>query len=336
MDIYTQEGYLDFKQIIFDKQTFNFIIGARGVGKTFGALSYCLLNKIKFVYLRTRNEQIKKLSNPAFNPFKPINEEYNRHIRINNKKTGGITQFIDEDDDNNIVGYMLPLSTFSNFRGFDLSDIDIIIYDEFIPEKEERPLRNQAAILFNAYETSNRNRELKGRKPIKLICMSNANTIFNDIFLYLKITKKVYDMHKKKKMYYYDQDRDLSIYCLFDSPISERKKNTALYKLTAGTDFIDMAIENDYTIENEDLIRSFNISGFRPVCAVGECYFYVNSESLYYMTTFKKGVFQKSYGTEENSILNFRHNNYMIWNAFLQNRLFFEDIYCMEFFNVIY
>lgn len=333
--LYLENGYLNIEHIINDKHTFNFIIGARGVGKTFGALSYCYQNKIKFIYLRTRDTQIKKLSNPAFNPFKAINDEYGSDIGVNNKKTGGISQFIDNNT-NEIIGYMLPLSIFSNFRGFDLSDIEIILYDEFIPEKDEQPLKNQAAILWNAYETSNRNRELKGKDPIKLICMSNANTIFNDIFLDLKLTKTVYDMQRKKRTYYADDSRDLSVYCLFDSPISQKKKQTALYKLTAGSEFQDMAIDNTYTIENETMIRSLNISGFKPVCGVGECYFYVNSDNVYYMTTFKKGVFRKIYNTEENALLNFKHNNYMIWSAFLNEKLFFENIYCLEFFRVIY
>lgn len=335
MNIYLNSGYLDFEQVYNDKRTFIFMVGARGVGKTFGALSYCLQHNIKFIYLRTKDTIVKKLSNDAFNPFKPVNEMYNRHIKVNNKRTGGVTQFIDQDN-NEIVGYMLPLSTFSNFRGFDLSDIELILYDEFIPEVDERPLKNQAQILFNAYETSNRNRELQGRKPIKMICMSNANTIFNDIFLYLKITKKVYEMQKKHRMYYYDPERDLAIYCLFDSPISEAKKETALYKLTAESEFSSMALDNEYTIENEDLIRTYNITGFKPVCNVGECYFYVNGNNIYYMTTFKKGVFVKTYSNQENSILNFKHNHYQIWSAFLDNRLFFEDIYCMEYFNMIY
>ena len=312
------------------------MIGARGTGKTFGALSFCLERKLKFIYLRTKDTIVKKLSNEAFNPFKPINAFYNRDIAINNKKTGGITQFIDRQNDNEIIGYMLPLSIFANFRGFDLIDIDVILYDEFIPELNERPLKEQASTLFNAYETANRNRELQGYPPMKLICMSNANTIFNDIFMYLKLTKKVYEMVKKHKQYYYNVERNYTIYCLQDSPISQQKRQTALYKLTSGTDFESMAIDNEFTIENEELIKSYNMNGFKPVCSVGECFFYVNGNDMYYMTTFQKGVFTKRYGTEKNSLLNFKHNNYHIWSAFLDNRLFFEDIFCMEYFNMIY
>ena len=46
----------------------------------------------------------------------------------------------------------MALSTVSNLRGFDMSDCTLLIYDEFIPEPHERPLKNEAAALFNAYE----------------------------------------------------------------------------------------------------------------------------------------------------------------------------------------
>ena len=37
-----------------------------------------------------------------------------------------------------------------------------IIFAEFIPEAHERLIKNEAAALFNFYETINRNRELDG------------------------------------------------------------------------------------------------------------------------------------------------------------------------------
>jgi hypothetical protein len=40
------------------------------------------------------------------------------------------------------IGYTCALSTLSNMRGFDASDIQLLICDEFIPEKHERLLKN--------------------------------------------------------------------------------------------------------------------------------------------------------------------------------------------------
>lgn len=332
-NIYQESGYLNFNTLYDDVNPFVFCIGARGVGKTFGALQYCIDNGIKFIYLRSRAEQIKKLSGEALNPFKAINNVLGYDIRVNNRKTNGITQVLRGDD---IIGYMLPLSTFHSFRGFDLSDVDCIIYDEFIPEKSEKVLKEQAEILFNAYESVNRNRELSGRHPVKLICLSNANNIFNDLFLYLKITKKVYDMVKKKQLYYCDVNRKMSIYCLFDSPISEKKKNTVLYQITLGTEFEEMAISNEFAIENEHLLKAMNISGFSPVANIGEIYIYSNSDNIYYITTFKKGVFKRVYTFNDTGKASFRRNQYSLWLAFLENRIYFEDIYCLEMFNLIY
>lgn len=337
MNIFLENGYLDFSKLYYDSSPFIFCVGARGTGKTFGSLSFCYKNKLKFIYLRSKDNIVKKLSNEMMNPFKPVNEEIGCNVVLNTKKTGGVPVFQEiTEAGTDVIGYMMPLSTFSNFRGFDLSDVDIIIYDEFIPETAERPVKDQAATLFNMYETVNRNRELKGKKPVKLICLSNSNTIFNDIFLSLKLTRKVYSMMNKGQLYYRDDSRGISLYNIQNSPISKAKKETALYKLTAGSDFQEMALENRYSIQYEHLIRSLNIQQFKPVVLVGECCIYKNDNDQYYMTTFEKGVFPASFTMADNDLIKFRHDQYSVWKAFLSNRLIFEDIYCLEVFNLIY
>lgn len=337
MSVFLENGYLDFEKLYNDPSPFIFCVGARGTGKTFGSLQFCYQQGLKFIYLRSKDNVVKKLSNEMMNPFKPVNEELGIEVELNNKKTGGVPVFQERVEDQiKVIGYMMPLSTFANFRGFDLSDIDVIIYDEFIPEAGERPVKDQAATLFNMYETVNRNRELKGSAPVKLICLSNSNTIFNDIFLSLKLTRKVYSMMVKGQLYYRDIPRGISLFNIQHSPISQKKKETALYKLTIGSDFQEMALENRYSIQYENLIKSQNIQHYKPVVIVGETCIYRNDQDLYYMTTFKKGVFPAMFSMAENDLIKFRHDHYSIWKAFLSNRLYFEDIYCLEVFNLIY
>ena len=143
-------------------------------------------------------------------------------------------------------------------------------------------------------------------------------------------------MVKKKQLYYCDVNRKMSIYCLFDSPISEKKKNTVLYQITSGTEFEEMAISNEFAIENEHLLKAMNISGFSPVANIGEISIYSNSDNIYYITTFKKGVFKRVYTFNDTGKASFRRNQYSLWLAFLENRIYFEDIYCLEMFNLIY
>ena len=67
----------------------------------------------------------------------------------------------------------MALSTFGNLRGVDFSDVDMIFFDEFVPQKNARPIKAEAEAFFNLYETVNRNRELDGRPPVRVLMLSN-------------------------------------------------------------------------------------------------------------------------------------------------------------------
>lgn len=335
MSLYLPSGYLNAAALFNDPSPFVFMIGARGIGKTYGALKYVKDNSLRFVYLRMTDIEVKNLSGASFNVFKSINEDTGSEIQTRREKN--VVRFVDESTpDKKTVGYMFALSTLSNFRSFDLSDVDVIIFDEFIPEANKRPLRNMAETLFNAYESINRNRELKGKPPIKLLGLANSNNIFNDIFFYLRVTKRVYDMRKKGRERYEDRERGLTIFYSQGAPVSEAKKETALYKLTQGTGFQSVAIDNDFSFEDSRLISPKNLNGFKPVVNIGELYIYSNSDNLYYITTYRQGVFKYTYEMVTTDITSYLRTFYHVWAAYIDNRLSFEDVYCVEVFNLIY
>ena len=92
---------------------------------------------------------------------------------------------------------MLALSTISNVRGFDATDRDVLIYDEFIPERHERPIKDEATAFFNAIETIQRNRELEGKDPLTVLCLANANELANPLFIELKLVKRAMALIRK-------------------------------------------------------------------------------------------------------------------------------------------
>ena len=109
-----------------------------------------------------------------------MNSDYGYSYEISGGNISTITQ--KEDGKNILKGYAGALSTFSNIRGADFSDVKIIIYDEFIPEKTNRcSIRNEWDALLNLIETVNRNRELEGEESVKIILLSNATNIECDI-----------------------------------------------------------------------------------------------------------------------------------------------------------
>lgn len=307
--IYLSSGYVNIPYILAFKVPFIFCVGGRGTGKTYGAFRHVLENKIKFLYMRRTQAQADIVNKPEFSPIKTpaadlgllITSEsvtkYNSAYYLGKKDTDG--RILPEGLP---IGYTLALSTVSNLRGFDMSDCEILIYDEFIPERHERPIKMEGSALFNAYETINRNRELSGRPALKLLSLANANDITNPIFQELDIIDKVYQMQKTGQAITINEKRGYAVVLLQDSPISQAKRQTALYRLTAGSDFESMSIDNSYNVDFDT--QKINLAEFMPVFEYAGAFFYLHkSKPLYYVSTHKSGspielseqLYKKSY-----------------------------------------
>lgn len=254
-NIYLSSGYFNVEYVLRFPVPFIFVVGGRGTGKTYGTLRYVLEKNIKFIYMRRTQAQADIINKPEFTPFKSVTRDTGQIITSVpvTKYNSAFYRAKLEDDkllpEGAPIGYTMALSTVSNLRGFDMSDCTLLIYDEFIPEPHERPLKNEAAALFNAYETINRNRELTGSQALKVLCLANSNTLNNPIFSALGVMDKVLTMEKKQQAVTINADRGYAIIMLSGSPVSQQKKNTALYALTQGTEFSRMAIENSYNVQ---------------------------------------------------------------------------------------
>ena len=331
MKLYDNNNFVKIAEIMQHEATFIFIYGGRGTGKTYGALKAMIENHYKFIYLRRLASQVDIVKKDDMQPFKSLNTDMGWDIRpfpINKY----ISAFYDTDytDDGKPIpageslGLLTSLSTFSNLRGVDGSDIDIIIEDEFIPELNERPIKGEANALFNAYETINRNRELKGQKPVKLLCLANSNRIDNPLFMELGLITIAEKIRKSGNEYYYDKKRKMLLVDLYKSKISEEKAETALYQLTRGTEYFEMAIRNRFMNEERGRIETRPIKEYKPVCAIGEiCIYKHKSKNEYYVTGFKSGS-PKTYGTGERDRERFRKDYLNIWRAYMHKQVVFE------------
>lgn len=326
-ELYLESGYLNVDHIMSLDYPFTFIIGARGVGKTYGVLEYIYENKEKYIHLRRTQVQADLLSSSAFQPYKQLCADKGWNIGVNSvaKNVSGIAE-IEDDVFKDNFGYICALSTFSNLRGFDASDVNIIFYDEFIPETTAKPIRSEYETLLNVYETVNRNRELKGCKPVKLICCANSNTIDNPYFIGLGVINKIASMQSKGRMIYKDDSRGLLIINLSKSPISQKKKNTALYRLSDNTDFGQMALENLYAGTDMSTISRERLIEYKPKVNVGEITIYVHkSKRVYYATTHKSGT-PVAFSTSTDDLERYRNAYRKIFMcAYYEDRFLFED-----------
>ena len=68
--IYTEQGWINWDYIIKQNAAFNMVVGARGVGKTYGLMKYCIEHKRPFIYLRRLKSQLEQCATNSGNPFK--------------------------------------------------------------------------------------------------------------------------------------------------------------------------------------------------------------------------------------------------------------------------
>lgn len=300
MNIYNENGYIDIPSIINQGMTFMFITGARGTGKTYGTLKYLIESKRSFIMMRrTASEMEMMYATEKLNPFNKLNEDngWNYGVFKASKYTGLVYDRIVDKDGKYLpkgepIGLIIALSTVANIRGFDGSAFDFIFYDEFIPEAHVRSIKNEDQAFLNCYETINRNRELEGKPPVTCLCASNSNRLDNPIYEGLGFITKVDEMKQKKQMVSIMPKRQTMLVNMEDSPISDKKRHTALYQLTAGSEFERMALDNQYVgEENRGTIISKNLKEYKPLVKVGEITIYEHkSENKFYISTHTSGT----------------------------------------------
>lgn len=325
---YPESGYVNIEGILREGYPFNFVCGGRGTGKTYDALRTARNKGIKFVLLRRTQTQADIISNPKFSVFKPLNDDLGWNVqpeKLGDKQKG----FVEND---NVIGYVMALNTLSNMRGFDASDIELIIFDEFIPEKHERPIKNEAEALWNAYETINRNRELKGIPPVQLLCLANANDITNPVFESLSLIRIADRMQKKGTERWTDEKRGIQLIMLQRSPISNKKGGTALYHLTEGSSFSKMSLENSFNVDRQH-VRPRPLCEYIPACKVGElCIYRHKTENRLYCTTHEAGVFKRKYSASDSDRIYYRRIFYLHWEMYISNQIDFGDVLSEKLF----
>ena len=337
LNLFDKNGYIDFNKVMNTGMTYTFITGGRGTGKTFGALLWAINNNKRFIFMRRTQVQVDLIQTPELNPFNALGSVLGKKYlfcmkKINKNITGVYRGELNPDTGiyepaGEVLGYIMALSTVSNIRGFDASNMDILIYDEFIGEKHEKVIKAEGTAFLNAIETISRNRELQGKDPLKVVCLSNSNDLANPVFIELKLVTLVEKMLKKDQMLSTFPERDLAIFLIKNSPISERKKTTSLYKLAGNSSFTDMSIGNEFTEDNRAMVKSMNLKEFVPVLAVGEMYIYRHKSNrrMYYVSEHKTGKFMQQYNSDMTELKRFKSDYYFFKLAYLNRHVFFEN-----------
>ena len=330
-NLYTPEGWVNSQLWFDDPAPFVIALGGRGIGKTFGALDYLTSGDvpIKHIYMRRTQAQIDACKVPELNPYKSVNDMRGRNYVLTamGKYTAGLyrTELVDgvSKPVDPVLGLGIALSVFANIRGVDGLGYDILLYDEFIKERHERPFAHEGDAFLNAYETLNRNRELQGRRPLKAVLLSNSNDLASPILDALGVVGIIDKMQRKCRETGHVRD-DISIYLYNDSPVSDRKRNTALYRVSNSEDFRNMALQNKFGAANYENVRSRPLREFTPLVSIGNVTVYAHaSDGSFYVVDGIKA--QERFTTLPNDIKSFRRSYYYLYEALLTKSLFYSS-----------
>lgn len=275
--------FYDIRKDCKSDMPFKIIIGPRGCGKTYSVLDYMQevsSESSKFIYMRRDGTEIDSCASDYGNPFKSLNMDKGYSIspfQISKFNGFGIGNDITAE----CIGYGVALSTFASMRSQDFSDVDRIFFEEFIPEKHKRKIKGEGQALLNLYETINRNRELKGEKPVEMIMCANGIDLANPILLELGATSLIAKMLANKQRRLTVPEKQLYIEIIPRTKVSEAKEQTALYKL-ANKDFIVDALDTTFRGADLQFVRKgVNLRSYKTEFSYGNYVVFSNKEHFY-------------------------------------------------------
>lgn len=254
--------YYDLQEVLSYNALFNFIIGERGVGKTYGCKKFCIKDFIKngnqFVYLRRYNTELKESIDGFFDGLLKNHEFEDHEFKITMKK-----QTAKIYCDGELMGLGLTLSTASQLKSKEFPYMKNIIYDEFIIDKGVyHYLQNEVHSFLDICETLFRLRDFRA------FLLGNAVNRANPYFNYFKL-----EMPYNSDIKTYE-DGTILVNYIKNEMYREVKKNTRFGRLISKTEYGQYAIDNQWLHENKTFIgkRPEQAKFYFTLCVSGSKY----------------------------------------------------------------
>lgn len=279
-----------------------FVWSGRNTGKTYSALRYMLETGKKFVFLKRTVEDVSfllagsgkvgtKLSQYGadVSPFVAINRDFNTNVRafgIYKGYLGGFWKCNEKNEpQGEPIGYILSLNAIAKVKGFDLSDCDFVIFDEFIPSPWERVDKQEGKQLLDLYMTISRDREHRGREPLKLLCLANPTEVNCPVFQELEIADDAVKMTTHGEEYKIVRGMCLHEIKMCDAFI-EKENGMIAVKAMENTAWHDLTVGEGFAYNDFGMISPQALKGYRCLCEIRyrrNRWFLYQKDSIYYV-----------------------------------------------------
>lgn len=298
--------YYDIKKDLLPFLWCIIVYGGRNTGKTYSTLRRAIEQEKIFIFLKRTKEDIKLLCsggskkakdlgvNVDTSPFVSLNRDFGWNIKAFMLEDMGIFCHCDKEGQpvkgKDPVGYIMSLSMVSKYKGFDMSYVDWLIFDEFVPKLWDRKIKTEGESLLELYKTVSRDREHRGKDPLLLICLANSDNAASPVTETLEVTDQIVNMSLKQEGLKIDNDRGILIRRLIDNTaFKEKEKQSKIYKAMQGTKWATMALDNDFGFNDFSQVQSkYNLKRAQPLAKVRYkstwYYLYINEAGTYIFT----------------------------------------------------
>lgn len=285
--------YYDWHKTLSYDADVTMVIGARGVGKTFGIRTQCIRDWIKdgsrFVEVCRFKNELSGVSDGYFNRT-GNQEEFSDYVFRTDARYAYIAKKPNEDEKEkpnwHVIGYFIALSNAQIMKKRTFDHVRRIIFDEAILESSDRYhnyLPNEFGILANLVDTVSRERaDTESVRP-RLYLLGNACDLSNPYFISYGVgtdLKFGYRWYAKKTfLLHYADAGDYA---------KEKLEGTVAGRMMQGTSAAKIAIDNKFVGVTNEFVKkkpprakfSFGI-----VCDNKEYGIWVDMQGgLYYVT----------------------------------------------------
>lgn len=272
----------------------------RGPGKTYSGLWKSYYDNIPIIYMKRTIDDVNMIcsGNNDYNfdpsPYSPLNRDKGLNVRGVSISKKGIGAFYNTDPDGepqgDPVSYCLAMNAIKSFKGFDFSQCDWILFDEFIPQLGERTSagNKEGELLLDLYMTVARDRQKRGKKPLKLILFANAEEIATPVTNTLEITDDMADLTQSGNTHLYLEERGILLHHITNDeiPIKESEKS-GIYKAMGHTSWGSKTFDGLFSNNDFSNVQKLSLKGFKPMIHIHyktfDWFIYLNQDtSMWY------------------------------------------------------
>lgn len=236
--------YYNFDKLFSYNFLLAFVIGERGVGKSFNAKVAVLKKFLKtgeqFIYLRRYKTELDSALATFWDDLQSNGYFEDHNLEVKRKKM--LTEFL---CDGKVCGYAMPLSTSNILKSTAFPLVKTIVFDEFMLDDSGtyRYLKNEVTMLLDVIETAARLRD------IQVLFLGNALSVTNPYFAYFDLDLPYNSEFKTFK------DGLIVVNYIRNEAYREAKKKSKFGRLIDGTEYGKYAIDNQMLRDNSHFIE---------------------------------------------------------------------------------